>query len=93
MKFCKDCARTRNDISHFGGMRQEGDYGDFITNLHCKSEALSYLYHTLLLHEIGVDGAVLRRRTMEGYQSSWIKMVLADVGVLPAVLADPGTAR
>jgi hypothetical protein len=81
-QFCSDCAKDRNDISHFGGLRDEGDYGEFVLSLSKKSAALSYLYHALLLQEIGVVGSILNWYVNEGFRSYTIKSALADVGLL-----------
>jgi hypothetical protein len=82
-QFATDCARCRNDISHFGGQRKTLDYRAFVTDLHKKSNALSYLYHILLLEEIGVNKEILKYWVYEGYQSREIKNTLTDVGLLP----------
>ena len=81
-QFSSDCARSRNDISHFGGQRQDENYEDFITNLDKKSNALSFLYHALLLQEIGVDKKILSGWVYESVQSYKIKSALVDVGLL-----------
>jgi hypothetical protein len=85
-KFCIECADRRNDISHFGGQRQVGgaaDYNAFILDLSKKSEALSYLYHVLLLLEIGIDASILHRYAYKGFRSYPIKFALVDAGLLP----------
>ncbi|MDD2661588.1 MAG: hypothetical protein PHY54_18210 [Methylococcales bacterium] len=82
-QFSKDCADNRNQISHFGGPRHKENYGEFVTNLSNKCEALSYLYHALILKEIGVDVQILNSRMLEGYGSHIIKTALSDVGLLP----------
>lgn len=81
-QFAADCARSRNDISHFGGQRQTGNYREFVASIDKKSNALSYLYHTLLLQEIGVDEKILRWGVYEGFRSYTIKSALIDVGLL-----------
>lgn len=53
--FCSECANRRNDVSHYGGVRSEGSYSDFITDLDRKSSVLKVLYHAALLKEIGVE--------------------------------------
>jgi ApeA N-terminal domain 1 len=82
-KFCEECAKKRNDISHFGGQRQSGDYRAFIIDLMRLSEALSYLYHALLLQEIGVDPEILKWYVYKGFRSFPIKHSFVEVGLLP----------
>jgi ApeA N-terminal domain 1 len=79
--FCKTCADLRNAISHYGGHRQ-GSYTDFIRELDKRSNALSTLYHTLLLKEIGVDEKILRWWIYEGFRSYPIKANFVEVGLL-----------
>lgn len=81
-KFASACAHSRNDISHFGGQRIVGDYEDFILDLVKKSDAISYLYHTLILNEIGVDKTILNEWMYKGFHSGRIKATLTDVGLL-----------
>jgi hypothetical protein len=87
--FSKECADARNDISHFGGHRRGGSYTDFARNLEKMSEALSTLYHCLLLSEIGVDGQVLHWWLHEGYQSYRLKWYFVEVGLLPKEVLRP----
>jgi hypothetical protein len=60
-QFARRCADRRNDISHFGGPRSGAqDYGSFLREVVRLSEALSYLYHAVLLHYIGVKDQTLK---------------------------------
>jgi hypothetical protein len=78
-RFAAACAKARNDISHPGGQRdQSSAYDEFTSALHRKSEALAYLYHILILHEIGVDDTILRSWANEGFQSARIKSALME---------------
>jgi hypothetical protein len=82
-KFSMECAKLRNDISHFGGDRHEGrSYNDFIRDTDDKAEALSTLYHLLLLHEIGIDEAILKWWVFEGFKSYPIKYHFVQAGLL-----------
>jgi hypothetical protein len=81
-RFARECASTRNDISHFGGQRQEGDYNEYMRELDKKSDALSYLYHALLLYEIGIDETLLNRWIYEEVAASHIRTVLREVGLI-----------
>jgi len=91
-QFAADCARSRNDISHFGGQRQDGNYREFVASLDKKSNALSYLYHALLLQEIGVDEKILKWWMYEGFRSYGIKSTLVDVGLLTKSALSPTAA-
>jgi len=88
--FANGCAKDRNEMSHFGE-HQDGErtYGEFMLALHWKSEALSYLFHVLILHEIGLDDAILRWWVNEGFHSFHIKSALVQVGLLPADALKP----
>ena len=89
-RFAIGCARDRNDMSHFGEHRDgERTYNEFMLAMHKKSEALSYLFHVLILHEIGLDGAILRLWVNEGFHSFRIKSALVEVDLLPADAIKP----
>jgi hypothetical protein len=81
-RFCKDCADTRNEISHFGGERQSQSNSETLMKLQQKSEALSYLYHALLLYEIGVAERILNWWIYEGFRSYTIKEAFFKVGLI-----------
>jgi hypothetical protein len=77
----KRCADRRNEISHYGGSKHGEDYQGFLRDLIRLSEALSYLYHAALLHEIGMDEATLRKCFYTNPLNHRIKRVLSEVGV------------
>lgn len=83
--FAKKCANSRNDISHFGGQRnKDTSYTEFIENLHTSCEALTYLYHILILHEIGIDEQLLRPTAQNGNGTLTISRgikTLSEVGI------------
>jgi hypothetical protein len=54
-RFVNRCAEIRNDISHFGEQRGKVSYEEFIQEVYIKAKALSILYHSIILHEIGID--------------------------------------
>jgi len=81
-KFTKECADIRNDISHYGGPRSGGDYGIFMRELDKRSDALSCVYHMLLLKEIGINEDVLKNRMLDGRRSYLIKAQLKHFGLL-----------
>jgi hypothetical protein len=79
--FATACAAMRNVISHFGGRKYSDEYGDFVKDIEKKSDALSTLYHCLLLHEIGVDSAVLNWWVYEGFRAYPIRASFVEVGL------------
>jgi ApeA N-terminal domain 1 len=88
--FCDACAKARNDISHFGGQRHDGDsYKDSVIGLNDKSEVLATLYQMLLLHEIGIDGKILKWWVFEGFRSYPIKFQFVKVGLLDGSAIEP----
>jgi hypothetical protein len=80
--FCQACAKLRNDISHFGGERHDASYSEFLKNANIKSEALSVLYHALLLHETGIDAPILKRWIFDNFLSAPIKIHFVQAGLL-----------
>jgi hypothetical protein len=81
-QFSIACAKARNDVSHFGAGRHGKTYSEFHNDLAKKSRALSNLYHCLLLYEIGVDEATLRKWLHNSFSSARIKHGIVDVFLL-----------
>ncbi|WP_425374870.1 hypothetical protein [Mesorhizobium tamadayense] len=67
--FAELCARRRNDVSHFGGRREPGDYDAFVLDIQRLSSALDLLYHALLLHLAGLPSPLVRRRFFDGHNA------------------------
>ncbi|HEV2270826.1 MAG TPA: HEPN domain-containing protein [Steroidobacteraceae bacterium] len=87
--FSTACAMQRNRISHFGGQDASEDYRKFVIDLARKSDALTYLYHVLLLQEIGINPEIIRSFVYRGFRSYPIKSAFAEAGLLPrSALAD-----
>jgi|HubBroStandDraft_6_1064221.scaffolds.fasta_scaffold88880_3 hypothetical protein len=82
--FCRECANLRNDISHFGGQREAGDYGQFMAQLDSRSDVLSHLYHLLLLHEIGAADAIAKGRGLRGRLPYVARHFMKEFGLLRA---------
>jgi len=82
--FTKGCADTRNDLSHYGGPRSRIDYGIFLRELDKRSDALSCLYHILLLQEIGVSDDALKHQMLNGPRSREVRAQLKHFGLLDA---------
>ena len=89
-RFSMRCAERRNDISHEGGPRQHETYLEFLGEVSNLNEALSYLYHALILHEIGLDEKLLvRAMTKGGLGESRILPALLRVGIEIPNAAEP----
>lgn len=71
----------RNDLSHFGGLREAGRYYEFLTDVVNLNEALDLLYHATLLQEIGVPDCQIRSWFLEGFKAHGIRNTLAAVGL------------
>jgi hypothetical protein len=80
--FTKRCAELRNDIAHFGGHRTRASTADFNLEVSRLSEALSVLYHMILLLEIGVSEELVRKWLASGHQAFAIKYYFAEAGLL-----------
>ncbi|ULK98497.1 HEPN domain-containing protein [Bradyrhizobium sp. I71] len=87
--FCRACAKLRNDISHFGGDRHDASYSEFLKDANIKSEALSVLYHALLLHEAGIDAQILKRWIFDNFLSAPIKIHFVQAGLLDKSVLRP----
>jgi ApeA-like protein/HEPN superfamily Apea-like protein len=87
--FANDCAKMRNDISHYGTQRHPGSYSDFLLELEKKSRALSALYHCLILHEIGISEEILNKWVYESFGSFRIKYSFVEVGLLDKEVLRP----
>jgi hypothetical protein len=84
-KFAAECAQKRNEISHFGGQRKQGGpYRDFVLALAKLSDALSYLYHALLLHEIGLDDEMVHAWIHKSFYSFRMRFRFIEVGLMEA---------
>jgi ApeA N-terminal domain 1 len=88
-EFAHECAERRHEMSHFGAQKHGRNYTDFIRDLEKKSAALSILYHTLILHEIGIDEKIFKRWIYEGFRSYPIKRTLVEVGLLDKSVLEP----
>jgi hypothetical protein len=79
--FARRCADRRNDVSHFGGQREPGDYDAFLQDIMDLSVAIGLLYHGLLLDIIGVPDWLVKRRFVGGPHSYAACAVLAHNGL------------
>jgi hypothetical protein len=90
-EFCSRCAELRNEISHHGGPRKERDPHEFIMDLGRRNQAISHLYHALLLREIGVDDQILRYWVYSSFNSYGILFSFVEAGLLPPSVLDRST--
>ncbi len=81
-RFTDTCAKLRNNLSHFGGQREETEeYRDFLKKVIEISLALDLLYHVKLLQEIGAPQERLIWWFKEGFREYQIKQRLATAGL------------
>jgi len=87
LKFSEECDHLRNDLSHFGAQKPGIKYNDFILDLSKKSEALSIIYHMVILREIGIDDSTINEWI---YKRSFpAKARLVEAGLLDKRVLNP----
>jgi hypothetical protein len=79
--FTRHCAQRRNDVSHFGGMREPGSYNEFLSDIMKLNEALDYLYHAKLLQMTGIPDDQIRWLFLDGFKSYQLTKTLEAVGL------------
>lgn len=80
--FAKRCASRRNDISHEGGARPGQDTDAFRADIRDLAGALRYLFHGLLLHEVGFPAeALLKTMTSSSLAQRDIMPALSRVQI------------
>ncbi|UVO30180.1 HEPN domain-containing protein [Bradyrhizobium arachidis] len=87
--FATRCQQLRNEISHFGSQRHGHDYQKFVHELSNMSDALAILYHTLILHEIGIEAEILCWWIYESPVSFQRMRTLAEAGLLDPEMLKP----
>jgi hypothetical protein len=88
--FAVRCAKRRNDISHEGGCRSDEDPNAFRAELQDLTDALAFLFHALLLHEIGIGtDQLVAAMTKGGLAEMRILPALRRVGIEMPALAAP----
>jgi hypothetical protein len=78
-RFASQCSVMRNDLSNFGEQRNGIDYQAFIRDVANKNEALSIIYHMIILHEIGIDENMIRTWIYNRSFSAEAYLVEADL--------------
>lgn len=82
--FADECAKLRNDISHFGGLRDKSDkYSDFINRLNLIMEIMPDMYHALLLHRIGLDEFLINYHFYQSPKSCQYRKIFQKLNILP----------
>ena len=89
--FCKRCADLRNEISHFGAQKHGVKYEDFIQEVINKSEALSVIYHMVILNEIGVEQTIINDWLYQSFDSYRLKAIFVAVGLLDESVLKPAS--
>lgn len=83
-EFCDACARRRNDISHFGGYREQATeeaMSDFYRELQDKIFVLTHLYASVLLKAIGVPDIMINNYFYNWRKSGWLKRHFESAGL------------
>ncbi|WP_186163637.1 HEPN domain-containing protein [Burkholderia gladioli] len=80
--FTKRCAALRNDIAHFGGKRTRSLTANFNLEVSRLSEALSVIYHMILLLDIGISEEIVRNWLLFGRQTHIIRYHFVEAGLL-----------
>jgi hypothetical protein len=84
--FAQECAKLRNEFAHYGGNRSKTTaYSDFISSVQKKNNALSPLYHALILIEIGLDPGVVRTWATDGPTAFRRNWYFAEAGLIDHV--------
>jgi hypothetical protein len=80
-RFAHECGVCRNELSHFGGKRTGPDYRGWVLKLDRYSDVLSYLYHAIILAEIGVPAQLVARWLVDGAAASRFNWSLQQLGM------------
>jgi hypothetical protein len=84
-RFAKECADRRNDISHSGGARVGESMAEFRQDIDARNDALTLMYHGLLLLEIGISKELVNACFHSSYRSFQRKEMLAKFSLLSPV--------
>jgi hypothetical protein len=88
-KFSYKVSSLRNDLAHYGGDRDKPPSVEYTRKLHNYCEAISPIYHALLLREIGVPDEAIKHWFSKGVLSGAIQYWLTEVGLVPKKTAKP----
>ena len=82
-EFAVTCQKIRNDLAHYGGQRGRVEGAGYLKKINAYGDALAFLYHMLLLREIGLDENSVLQILENSVKSVRYKTTLVIVGVLP----------
>ena len=80
--FAVTCQNIRNDLAHYGGQRGRIEGADYLKKVNAYGDALAFLYHMVLLREIGLDEKSVLAILENSVKSGRYKTTLVIVGVL-----------
>jgi hypothetical protein len=80
-KFAKRCADRRNELSHFAGMRDANKQRTFYDELQLLTQPLDFLYHAVILQEVGLSPEMLQRIFLKSWSAYNIKECLKRAGL------------
>ncbi|WP_197338267.1 HEPN domain-containing protein [Ralstonia solanacearum] len=80
-EFATVCAKLRNDLAHFGGSKARAESATFLRDTSLKNEGVKYLYHMLILKEIGVSDEGIKCWT-KGVEGMTYRFYLEKLGFL-----------
>ncbi len=81
--FCFKCVSVRNDLAHLGGRRTRESSSNYLQEIEKLSGALTFMYHMILLREIGIDDDTIYRWLYKSYKSFSLKFDLVQANLLP----------
>lgn len=80
--FCEECAKARNKVSHSGEISNNNNRDDLV-GLDRKSAIFEYLYHAILLLEIGISPDLLEQDLSNVHYSTGAKYWLREALIGP----------
>lgn len=84
-KFAERCAACRNKLSHFAGTQDTNEQRGFYDEIQLLTEPLDFLYHAMILQEIGLPPEVLRKIFFKSWSAFKIRESLKRAGLsMPA---------
>ncbi len=81
VRFSKICADARNDLAHFGKLIRSIEENEIYQKMFDLSQALDYIYHILILLEIGFSAKRIETMLDTGREATLFKMTLKAAGL------------
>lgn len=82
IKFCRNCAKRRNDLSHRGGSTGTSGYDEFINAILPMQKVLEVFYRLVILEMIGVSHAEIRESLNQNSGVHELRFRLEKAGLL-----------